>query len=106
MEEAVRKLTSLPADVFGLTGRGRLAVDHPADVVVFDPKTVAAGKLRRVTDLPAGEERLVSEATGIDAVIVNGVVLRDADGDVLPADAPLPGALLRNGAAREWSQAV
>ncbi|MDA0653373.1 MAG: amidohydrolase family protein [Proteobacteria bacterium] len=106
VEEAVRKLTSLPADVFGLTGRGRLAVGHPADVVVFDPQTVAAGKLRRITDLPAGEERLVSEATGIDAVIVNGIVLRNADGDALSADGPLPGALLRNGAAREWSQAV
>ena len=106
VEEAIRKLTSLPADVFGLAGRGRLAVDYPADVVVFDPKTVAAGKLRRVTDLPGGEERLVSEATGIDSVIVNGVVLRNPDGDALSATGPLPGALLRNGAAREWSQAV
>jgi N-acyl-D-aspartate/D-glutamate deacylase len=106
VEEAVRKLTSLPADVFGLEGRGRLALDHPADVVVFDPETVAAGKLRRVTDLPGGEERLVSEATGIDAVIVNGVVLRDAEGDALPTDGLLPGALLRNGAAREWSESV
>jgi N-acyl-D-aspartate/D-glutamate deacylase len=105
LEEAVRKLTSLPADVFGLAGRGRLAVNNPADVVVFDPATVAAGKLRRVTDLPGGEERLVSEATGIAAVIVNGVVLRDAAGDVLPSDGKLPGALLRNGAAREWAKA-
>ncbi|MBT5051470.1 MAG: amidohydrolase family protein [Rhodospirillaceae bacterium] len=106
VEEAVRKLTSLPADVFGLTGRGRLAVGGPADVVIFDPDTIAAGKLRRVTDLPGGEERLVSESTGIEAVIVNGAMLRNADGDVLSDDAPLPGALLRNGAAREWSKAV
>jgi len=106
LEEAVRKLTSLPADVFGLTGRGRLAVNNPADVVVFDPKTVAAGKLRRVTDLPGGEERLVSEASGIDAVIVNGVVVRNESGDALSATGPLPGALLRNGTAREWSKAV
>lgn len=106
VEEAVRKLTSLPADVFGLTGRGRLAMDQPADVVVFDPETVAAGKLRRVTDLPGGEERLVSEATGIEAVIVNGTVLRNADGDALSGDARLPGALLRNGTARAWSQAI
>lgn len=105
VEEAVRKLTSLPADVFGLAGRGRLAVGGPADVVVFDPDTVAAGKLRRVTDLPGGEERLVSEATGIEAVIVNGTILRNGDGDVLSHDAPLPGALLRNGAARAWSEA-
>lgn len=106
VEEAVRKLTSLPADVFGLTGRGKLAVGGPADVVVFDPDSVAAGKLRRVTDLPGGEERLVSEASGIEAVIVNGILLRNGAGDVLSVDTPLPGALLRNGVAKEWSEAV
>ena len=106
LEEAVRKLTSLPADVFGLTGRGRLAVGGPADVVVFDPATVAAGPLRRVTDLPGGAERLVSQSSGIDAVIVNGTVLRDARGDALSPDGDLPGALLRNGIARQWAKAV
>lgn len=99
VEEAVRKLTSLPADVFGLTGRGRLTVGGPADVVIFDPETVAAGKLRRVTDLPGDEERLVSEASGIEAVIVNGTMLRDAAGDALSHPTHLPGALLRNGAS-------
>jgi N-acyl-D-aspartate/D-glutamate deacylase len=106
IEEAVRKLTSLPADVFGIVGRGRLATAAPADIVVFDPATVAAGRLRRVTDLPGGEERLVSEASGIDAVIVNGVLLRDAKGDVVDPNGALPGALLRNGIARQWAQAV
>ena len=38
--EAVRKLTSEPAEIFGLTDRGLLAVGRPADVVVFDPDTV------------------------------------------------------------------
>lgn len=100
MEEAIRKLTSLPADVFGLAGRGRLATGGPADVVLFDPATVSAGKLRRANDLPAGEQRLVVDSIGIDAVIVNGVMLRDASGDVLDAAGPLPGALLRGGAAQ------
>ena len=98
-EQAIRKLTSLPADVFGLEGRGRLAAGGPADVVLFDPETVGASKLRRTRDLPAGEERLVVDSTGIDAVIVNGVMIRDASGDVLAADGPLPGDLLRGGAA-------
>jgi N-acyl-D-aspartate/D-glutamate deacylase len=100
LEAAVHKLTQLPADVFGLTGRGRLAPGAPADVVVFDAATVGAGRLRRVADLPANAERLVSDAAGIDAVIVNGVVLREANEDAIPPTGKLPGALLRGGAAR------
>jgi N-acyl-D-amino-acid deacylase len=40
LEEAVRKITSLPAERLGLQKRGRLAVGNPADVVVFDPGAV------------------------------------------------------------------
>ena len=41
LEEAIRKMTSLPADHFRFAGRGRLAAGKAADVVVFDPATVA-----------------------------------------------------------------
>jgi len=75
LEHAVHQLTQRPADILGLSDRGRLAVGLPADVVVFDPATVAAGPLERVHDLPAGEDRLISRPKGIDAVIVNGVLL-------------------------------
>lgn len=97
LEAGVRALTSRPAEVFGITDRGRLAVGLPADVVVFDADTVAAGPLQRVGDLPAGAERLLSEATGIEAVIVNGTLLRRDNEDQLDADGALPGRLLRNG---------
>ncbi len=40
LEEAVRKMTSLPADHFRFAGRGRLAVGAAADIVIFDPATV------------------------------------------------------------------
>src|SRR5262245_60361283 len=76
LEEAVRMLTSRPAEVFGITDRGRLAEGGAADVVVFDPRTVGASPLRRMHDLPAGAPRLVSDATGIEAVIVNGRIIR------------------------------
>jgi N-acyl-D-amino-acid deacylase len=99
MEEAVRKLTSEPAEIFGLADRGRLAPDRAADVVVFDPETVACGPLQRVNDQPAGADRLIAEATGIDAVVVNGVVIRQNGSDAVDASGPLPGRLLRNGSA-------
>jgi N-acyl-D-amino-acid deacylase len=100
LEEAVRMLSSRPAEVVGITDRGRLAEGLAADVVVFDPATVGASKLRRVRDLPAGADRLVADASGIDAVVVNGRLLRRSGRDVLAADGELPGRLLRNGCAR------
>ena len=98
MEEAVRMLTSRPADVFGITGRGRIAVGLAADVVVFDPKTVGASSLRRVHDLPAGGDRLIADAHGIEAVIVNGQMIRRGGVDVIADGEPLPGRVLRGGA--------
>lgn len=68
LEEAVRKMTSLPADHFQLRRRGRLAEGMLADVVVFSPA---------VTDQATYQapHRL---ASGIEAVVVNGTaVLRD-----------------------------
>jgi N-acyl-D-aspartate/D-glutamate deacylase len=100
LPEAIRMLTSRPAEVFGITDRGRLAPGLAADIVVFDPATVGASKLRRVHDLPAGADRLVADASGIEAVIVNGTIVRRGGRDAVAADGVLPGALLRNGCAR------
>jgi len=99
LEEAVRMLTSRPAEIFGIADRGRLAEGRPADVVVFDPATIGAGPLRRIHDFPGGANRLVSDASGIDAVIVNGTVLRRDGADALDPAGALPGQLLRNGRA-------
>lgn len=40
LEEAIRKMTSLPASRLGLTHRGRIAPGYAADIVIFDPDTV------------------------------------------------------------------
>lgn len=99
LEEAIRMLTSRTADVMGITDRGRLAPGKPADVVIFDPATVGDQPLQRVYDFPAGADRLISEATGISNVIVNGTVIREQGADAVIDGAALPGQLLRGGAA-------
>jgi N-acyl-D-amino-acid deacylase len=98
LEQAVHMLTARAAAVFGITDRGLLAAGRPADVVVFDPATVAAGKIKRVWDLPSGADRLVAPAIGVDAVIVNGTLVRQNGADAIAAG-PLPGRLLRAGRA-------
>jgi len=99
LEQAINMLTEKPAKIFGLSDRGRLEVGRPADVVVFDPDEVGTSGLRRSSDLPAGAERLLADAFGIDAVVVNGSILRQAGRDRLDADGLLPGRLLRGGSA-------
>ncbi len=100
LEDAVRLLTSRSADVFGITDRGRLATGLAADVTVFDPARVGCSPLRRVHDFPAGADRLVSDAVGITAVVVNGTPIREHDADVIDPEGPLPGRVLRGAAAR------
>ncbi len=99
LEEAIRKLTSEPAAIFGIADRGVLANGRPADIVVFDPATVGCTDLRRVNDQPAGADRLVADAIGIDAVVVNGELIRRDNADVVDPQGALPGHLLRNGSA-------
>ena len=99
LEQAVYRLTGQPAEVFGIRDRGRLAAGLAADITVFDPKTVACGPLRRVRDFPAGADRLVADALGIRAVVVNGVVVRENGGDAVDAEGALPGRVLRGGQA-------
>ena len=69
LEEAVRKITSLPADFHGIADRGRLVAGARADVAIFDPATIID---RSDWDHP---QRF---AEGVIHVLVNGVpVLRD-----------------------------
>jgi len=106
LEDGVRTLTSRPAEVFGVKDRGTLAVGVPADVVVFDEATVGAAKIERVYDQPGGADRLRADAIGIDAVIVNGTLLRQGDQDMVDPEGDLPGKLLRNGQAATMSMAA
>jgi N-acyl-D-aspartate/D-glutamate deacylase len=96
LEEAVRMLTLVPATRWGFADRGLIREGMAADLVVFDPETIAAEMPEVVNDLPAGAKRLVQRCRGIAATVVNGeTVLRDGK----PTGA-LPGRLLRGPLAR------
>ena len=97
MSEAVRRVTSHPAQVFGMRGRGLIREGCAADLVLFDPATVGRGPKRRVFDLPGGAPRLTTDAVGVHGVWVNGQRVADARG--LLESAPLAGELLTRFAA-------
>jgi N-acyl-D-amino-acid deacylase len=92
LEQAVRKLTFESASAFGIHDRGMLRPGLAADIVIFDPATVKAGKETVVHDFPAGGWRIKEEAEGVDYTIVNGQVLLD-HGEHTGA---LPGRVIRN----------
>ena len=82
LEEAIRKMTWLPASRLGLTRRGRITPGMWADLVVFDPATVAD---------TATFQAPHSYAVGIPHVVVNGVpVVKDS-----AFNGSTPGRLLR-----------
>ena len=75
LEEAVRRMTSDPADFFGIRDRGRLKAGMAADIAIFDAKTVASvGRPERRYDLPGGAKRMVMRSQGIEYTLVNGEV--------------------------------
>ncbi|MEQ8348400.1 MAG: D-aminoacylase [Sneathiellaceae bacterium] len=85
LEEAVRRMTALPADTFGLRDRGRLVPGAWADLVLFDPVTVID---RASFDNP------IQASAGIGLVAVNGeIVWRDG-----AATGARPGRALRRAA--------
>ncbi|MDM7921694.1 MAG: D-aminoacylase [Pyrinomonadaceae bacterium] len=68
LEDAIRKMTSLPANMFGMRDRGQIREGFAADLVVFDEKTV---------NDHATFEKPHQYATGFSTVIVNGGVVFD-----------------------------
>ena len=92
LSEAIRRLTSQPASIFGMTDRGMIKEGMAADLLLFDPATVGRGPKRRVFDLPGGAARLTTDAVGVHGVWVNGQQVADSQG--LLKQPPLAGQLL------------
>ena len=93
LEEGVRRLTSDPAEVFGVRDRGRLAPGLAADLAIFDAGRVGStNRGERRFDLPGGAKRMVMPSRGVEYTVVNGAVTW-ADGNLTGAAA---GQVLRS----------
>jgi N-acyl-D-amino-acid deacylase len=77
LEEAIRRITALPAAVVGLTDRGLLQAGRPGDVFIFDPDELDLGIRRVEPDVFTGAARFRSVPKGVRATIVNGSIVVD-----------------------------
>jgi N-acyl-D-aspartate/D-glutamate deacylase len=93
LEEAIRQLSDVPARLYGVRERGRLQPGWHADVVVFDPASIACGPTYTRFDLPAGAGRLYADSVGIGHVLVNGVEIVSGGAHT----GALPGTVMRSG---------
>jgi N-acyl-D-aspartate/D-glutamate deacylase len=75
LEEAVRLVTAIPARLYNLQGRGRIAEGCAADLVLFDAQRIGLQRTELVRDLPGAAARLIQRPIGIGHVLVNGVPL-------------------------------
>ena len=91
LEDAVRRMTSATADLYGLGDRGRLLPGHVGDLNVIDLERLQLRRPERIEDLPGGAGRLVQRADGYVATVKSGVVTV-VDGELTGEE---PGRLLR-----------
>ena len=96
LEHAIKRITSEPAALFGITQRGMIKKGLAADFAIFDYNTVGSKKRGdMVNDLPGGGKRLIMPAQGVQYTIVNGSVLYDGGKHT----GAMPGHVLRSGQA-------
>jgi N-acyl-D-aspartate/D-glutamate deacylase len=96
LEEAIRKLTFVPASLFGFSDRGLVRPGMAADLMIFDPTTISPLEPGVAQDLPGGAKRRKQLAKGIEWTLVNGQVLME-HGQHTGA---YPGKVARSGAAQ------
>ena len=91
LEDAIKKVTSDTASIWGIPERGLIRQGYVADIAVFDPQTVDRGVEKFVQDVPGDGSRYVRDSHGVDTVIVGGGIAwtqrdgyLDTRGEVLP----------------------
>jgi len=91
LEQAVKKVTSDTAAIWGIPERGLLQPGYVADIVVFDPQTIDRGEEDYVGDVPGDGFRYVRPSSGVEAVFVGGDLAwstaegyQPAQGEILP----------------------
>ncbi len=96
LEHAVKRITSEPAQFFGIADRGVLRPGLAADITIFDFNTIGSPERPEIRhDLPGGGRRLVTQAEGIAYTLVNGQVLYEGQRHtgVLPGQVVRPRSL-------------
>ncbi len=93
LELIIRKMTSEPAGLYGLSDRGQLKIGRRADINVFDYQRLNVKNPGIVHDLPSGAGRLLQESQGYLATFVAGEMTRRNDADT----GARPGKLIRSG---------
>ena len=75
----IQRLTSHPADLYGLIDRGRIVPGAYADLMLFDPDQVGVTAAERIQDLPGGGSRTIRRPLGLHGVFVNGAQVFDGE---------------------------
>jgi N-acyl-D-aspartate/D-glutamate deacylase len=79
LEQAVKKITSDTASLWGLDNRGLVKTGYAADITIFDDKSIGRGPEYYVQDVPGDGYRYVRDAIGVDAVIIGGALAYNSD---------------------------
>ena len=75
----IQRLTSHPADLYGLIDRGRIVPGAYADLLLFDPDQIGVTAAERIQDLPGGGSRTIRRPLGLHGVFVNGAQVFDGE---------------------------
>jgi N-acyl-D-aspartate/D-glutamate deacylase len=74
LEQAVKKITSDTASLWGMHNRGFVKSGYAADITIFDDENIGRGPEYYVQDVPGDGYRYVRDAVGVDTVIIGGAV--------------------------------